>query len=189
MIDFDFKELSPADVLEEWQEWFNSDHTQEYTRSGRKIEIAELRDSIEQGKKQGNQVTLGIRDTQKNHIFGTVKLGPIDQIHGLADFAVFIGDKNYLGKGLSSSLIESGSEMAFERHAVRKLHSGILERNIASLKAYTRAGWIAEGVLRSHYHNNGVYQDWIMISKYNPRLYSGDEFSTHAIDLAQYLDK
>jgi RimJ/RimL family protein N-acetyltransferase len=189
MIEFDFKELSPEDVLEEWQEWFNSDHTQEYTRSGRKIKIAELKDSIERGKKQGNLLTFGIRDVQKDQIFGTAKLGPIDHFHGLADFAIFIGDKNYLGKGLSSRLIELGCAMAFEKYEVRKLHSGILERNTASLKAYTRAGWIAEGVLRSHYKNNGVYQDWIMISKYDPRFYSGEEFNTHAIDLAKYLKK
>ena len=188
MIQFEFRELSPSDVLDSWQSWYDSEHTKYYTRSGRKMNVTELRHSIELGREQGNQFTLGIFDTSTNLAIGTAKLGPIDPIHHLADFAVFIGNPHYLGKGLSSLLIAEGSKLAFSKYSVRKLHSGILANNIASIKAYTRAGWVVEGVLESHYVNNGQIQDWLLISKFSPNSPNYDSTRSHAVDLEKYLN-
>lgn len=185
---FEFLELKPSDVQDSWQSWYNSDHTKHYTRSGRSMDVVELRHSIEVGNKEGNQFTLGIVDTSTNATIGTAKLGPIDRTHGLADLAILIGDSNYLGKGLSSQLIAQASALAFSKYQVRKLHGGILAGNIPSLKAYTRAGWVAEGVLRGHYRNNGKVQDWILISKHSPDSEYFDGNSSHAIDLNPYLN-
>lgn len=185
---FEFRELSPSDVLDSWQSWYDSDHTQYYTRSGRKMNVSELRLSIQLGQDQGNQFTLGIFDTSTNLAIGTAKLGPIDPVHNLADFAIFIGNQDYLGKGLSTRLIAEGSELAFTKYSVRKLHGGILANNIASIKAYTRAGWIVEGVLESHYVNNGQIQDWLLISKFPPNSSNYDLKRGHAVDLEKYLN-
>lgn len=185
---FEFRELVPSDVQDSWQVWYDSDHTKHYTRSGRKMNVVELRNSIEAGNKAGNQFTLGIFDTTTNTAVGTAKLGPIDPIHGLADLAIFIGNPSYLGKGLSSPLIEHVSNLAFSKYNVRKLHGGILAENIPSIKAYTRAGWIVEGVLRGHYNNNGKVQDWLLISKFGPDSEHFDPDRTHAVDLNQYTN-
>lgn len=188
MYTFEFRELAPSDVQDSWQAWYDSAHTKHYTRSGRKLNVNELRQSIETGINQGNQFTLGIFDTTTDSAIGTAKLGPIDPIHGLADLALFIGDQRYLGKSLSSPLIEHASNIAFSKYGVRKLHGGILAKNIASIKAYTRAGWIVEGVLKGHYNNNGELQDWLLISKFRPDSEHYNIARTHAVDINLYLN-
>lgn len=188
MDNFEFRELLPSDVQDSWQVWYDSEHTKYYTRTGRRMSVEELRLSIESGNREGNQFTLGIFDLSTQAAIGTAKLGPIDAIHGLADFAIFIGDRQYLGKGLSSYLIARGSELAFSKYKVRKLHSGILADNIPSIKAYTRAGWIVEGVLKGHYENSGKIQDWMLISKFSPDSDHFDPERTHAIDINVYLN-
>jgi len=187
MLEFDLILLKPSDVKDEWQEWFDSEHTQYYTRGGRRIELQELRDSIQKGIDTGETFTFGILDKGNQKIIGTAKLGPIDKVHGLADLAVLIGDKKYLGKGLASQLIKLASDFAFEKHSVRKLHSGILEHNVPSIKAYTKAGWIVEAVLSKHYNNNGTLQDWLIISKFNPRFHSNEVSTTHQVSLDSYF--
>ena len=187
MLEFDLVLLKPSDVKDEWQKWFDSEHTPYYTRGGRRIELEELRRSIQNGIDAGDTFTYGIKDLRSEKIIGTAKLGPIDEVHGLADLAVLIGDKDYLGKGLATRLIKTASELAFERHSVRKLHSGILEHNVPSIKAYTRAGWIVEGILSKHYINNGKLQDWLIISKFNPLFHPTDVPKTHQVSLDSYF--
>jgi ribosomal-protein-alanine N-acetyltransferase len=181
MGDFDFVLLKPEDIKEDWQEWYEAEHTKYYTRGGRKIAVEELRFSVQKGLEGGDMFTYGIQEQQNKRVIGTVKIGPIDSVHGLADLAVLIGDKQFLGKGLAPLIISKASELAFKKHQVRKLHSGILERNIPSIKAYTRAGWIVEGVLRNHYVNDGLTQDWLIISRFNPALNSKDIPTGHSV--------
>lgn len=186
---FELVPLRPDDVLDEWQDWFDSDHTRYYTRSGRKLTVSELRDSIAQGSISGNLFTLGILDLSAKRYIGTAKIGPLDSIHGLADLSVLIGDQAYLGRGLAAELVKIASDWAFEQLGVRKLHSGILEHNIASIKAYTRAGWIVEGVLKKHYINDGIEQDWVMISKFNPAHLLPGEPLGHGLKIDQISAK
>ena len=186
---FEFVEISVGEVQAGWQNWYESEHTKFYTRSGRKLSVDELKNAISNNHKPGFPITLIVVDQSNGRAIGTAKLGPIDPAHGLADFAMFIGDKDYLGKGLSVALIEQGCKIAFERFGVRKLHSGILEKNIPSIKAYTRAGWLVEGIMHKQYFNDGVWQDWIIISKFNPK--NADELTpnTHRADFNPYLSK
>ena len=175
-------QLTPEDIQPEWTQWFESDHTKTYTRSGRRIQLEELRASVQKGIETKSMFTYGVRNCATSEVFGTVKIGPIDRHHGLADLAVLIGDTRYLGLGLGKKLVKMGSELAFRTFPIRKLHSGILQENIPSIKAYISAGWLIEGVLPKHYINQGVAQDWYLISKYNPNYFHTGYPKEHAVD-------
>jgi RimJ/RimL family protein N-acetyltransferase len=47
--------------------------------------------------------------------------------------------------------------------------------NVASVKAYLRADWIIEGVLKDHYLYEGKPQDRILVACFNPSIFS-DEY-------------
>ena len=44
--------------------------------------------------------------------------------------------------------------------------------NIGSVKAYLRADWIIEGILRDHYIVNGESQDRILVACFNPSIFN-----------------
>ena len=186
---FELFKLQVEDVKDEWSIWFESNRTQHYTRSGRQISVAELSKSIQEGLDSGNVFTYGIRDINRNLIIGITKIGPIDSHHGLSDISILIGDSEYLGKGLSTKFIQKLGEIAFSVHGVRKLHTGIFAKNIPSIKALTRAGWIIEAILHQHYVNNGEVQDYVLISKFNPAVHETAHQLKHAIDLNKILQK
>lgn len=163
--------LVVEDVQEDWADWFSSPHARYCTRSGREIGLVELRQSIAMGLERKDQYTFGIRYLEDESLIGTVKLGPIDTQHGTSDMAVFIGDVKFLGRGLGTEVVREATQLAFEQYGVQKLHSGVLERNAPSIKAYTKAGWMIEGVLHKHCVNEGVRQDWILISCFNPSVF------------------
>ena len=182
-MEFDLIQLTPEDIQDEWSLWFNSERTQYYSRSGRQIPLDELRETIRIGLEKQTTYTFGIFMLTAQEFIGTVKIGPIDHTHGLADLAILIGNPAYLGKGLGTTIIQKASDLAFRKFPIRKLHSGILEKNIPSIKSYTRAGWVVEGVLYKHFLNRGTPQDWYIISKFNPSNFPDGFPKSHAVEM------
>ena len=158
--------------------WFDDEDLMRfYTSSKNKITKEKLLTSIEEGKKNGNLFTYGIFTNDTFTLIGTIKLGPIHFIHRTSDLVALIGDRNYLGKGLSVDAIRLGNQLAFEKFDIRKLYSGMYESNIASIKAYTRAGWLIEGRLKGFYAVDNKNEDRILVGCFNPKYFSEAEIN------------
>lgn len=153
--------------------WFdNPDLMKYYTNSKKKITRSILVNAINEGRKNENNYTYFIVNTESNQIIGTIKLGPINKAHKIADLVALIGEKGNFGKGIGTEAIQLGIKLAFEVYDIRKLFGGMYASNIASIKAYTRAGWLVEGVLKGHYLNNNQSEDRILVGCFNPKYFS-----------------
>ncbi|MGL2964121.1 GNAT family N-acetyltransferase [Flavobacterium sp. RSB2_4_14] len=172
------REINISDISDTVMAWFDDEELMKfYTSSKNKITKEKLLSSIEEGKKDGNLFTYGIFTNDANILIGTIKLGPIHFIHKTSDLVALIGDRNYLGKGLSVDAISLGNQLAFEKFNLRKLYGGMYESNIASIKAYTRAGWLVEGRLKGFYEVEGRNEDRILVGCFNPRYFSEEEIN------------
>lgn len=172
------REISIDDITDAVMAWFDDEELMKfYTSSKNKITKEKLLSSIEEGKKTGNLFTYGIFTNDTNTLIGTIKLGPIHFIHRTSDLVALIGDRNYLGKGLSVDAISLGNQLAFEKFDLRKLYGGMYESNIASIKAYTRAGWLIEGRLKGFYMVDDKNEDRILVGCFNPKYFSETEIN------------
>lgn len=172
------KEINISEIDDTVMAWFDDDELMKfYTSSKNKITKEKLLSSIEEGKKAENLYTYGIYINFTDKLIGTIKIGPIHFIHRTADLVVLIGDRNYLGKGLSVDAISLGNQLAFEKFNIRKLYGGMYESNIASIKAYTRAGWLIEGRLKGFYMVDDKNEDRILVSCFNPKYFSEEEIN------------
>lgn len=172
------KEIKISDIDDSVMNWFEDAELMKfYTSSKNKITKEGLLLSIEEGKKAGNLFTYGIYMNGTKKLIGTIKLGPIHTIHRTSDLVVLIGDRNYLGKGLSVDAISLGNQLAFEKFNIRKLHGGMYESNIPSIKSYTRAGWLIEGRLKGFYWVDNKNEDRILVGCFNPNYFPEDEIS------------
>lgn len=172
------REINIADITDSVMTWFDDEELMKfYTSSKNKITKEKLLSSIEEGKMNGNLFTYGIFINDTNTLIGTIKLGPIHFIHKTSDLVALIGDRNYLGKGLSVDAISLGNQLAFEKFDIRKLYGGMYESNIASIKAYTRAGWLIEGRLKGFYMVDGKNEDRILVGCFNPNYFSEAEIN------------
>lgn len=172
------KEIVISDINDEVMAWFDDEELMRfYTSSKNKITKDKLLSSIEEGKNAGNLFTYGIFTNDTDTLIGTIKLGPIHFVHKTSDLVALIGDRNYLGKGLSVDAISLGNELAFKKFDLRKLYGGMYESNIASIKAYTRAGWLIEGRLKGFYEVEGKNEDRILVGCFNPNYFSAEEIN------------
>ena len=65
----------------------------------------------------------------------------------------------------------TGIALAFDEYDLRKLSAGISSDNIGSLKAYTRAGFEVEGMLKGQFLIGDTVQDRIEIGCFNPKYF------------------
>lgn len=164
--------LMEKDINDEFVTWHKANHTSYYSSTKREFSRDELISDFNTGRKDNNLFYYGIHHIADDKMIGTLKIGIINHVHKLSDMVVLIGDSNYLRKGIAVEAIILGNEIAFRKHDLRKLSSGMYKNNIGSVKAYLRAGWVIEGVLRNHYVFDGEEQDRILVSCFNPSIFT-----------------
>lgn len=166
------KELLTVDELK----WFDDPNLMKfYTNSKKKIRKNDLIESIENGKKTETSFTYFVKYKATGKLIGTMKLGPITKAHKISDLVALIGERGDYGKGIGTEAIKLGTKLAFKKHDIRKLFGGMYESNIASIKAYTRAGWVVEGVLNGHYLNEGKNENRILVGCFNSKYFTQKE--------------
>ena len=168
--------LRRDDISADYCAWYenNDGHLDYFTGSGRTFDRQVLLNDYEKGVATGLWFYYLIVG-EMGEAIGNVKIGPIDLRNKTSDLVCLIGNREFLGKGLATEAIRIANEIAFTIHDIRRLHGGMYESNVASIKAYTRAGWIIEGRLKGYYWTKGVSEDRVCVACLNPKYFPGGE--------------
>jgi len=163
--------LRVSDITDEFVSWHqNGDgHLDYYTGSRRSFSRDDLITWVE-GSEQRNTFFYLIVVDGKDPV-GTIKIGPIDTQNKTSDLVCLIGSRSYIGKGLASRAIAEANNVAFEQHDIRRLQSGMYDKNIASIKAYCRAGWVIEGRMKGYYWADDTPMDRVCVACFNPKYF------------------
>ena len=167
------RELLHADVTDYYLSWFKDGVVTSFLEvDGNALTQKMVTDYIDEGIATKNYYMYAICLIENNQHIGNLKVGPINRKHAIADLVCVIGDKNYWGMGLATEAITLGNKIAFEKYNIRKLHGQIYADNIGSIKAYCKAGWIIEGVIKGRYLVNGKQMDQVLVSCNNPNFFN-----------------
>lgn len=171
-IEISLEALSLNDIDEEYCSWYQNDdgHLNYFTGSNRVFNSEVLVQDFTEGINSGRWYYYLIKNEAGQKI-GNIKIGPIDLKNKTSDLVCLIGNRDFLGKGLSTKAIILANTIAFEKHDIRRLHGGMYASNVPSIKAYTRAGWIVEATFRGYYWVNGVAEDRVCVACFNSRYF------------------
>ena len=183
------EELNEIHFDDEYVSWHKSEHAVFYTASRRVFTKEDLLLEYERGKDQNNIYHYGIFHKKDKRLIGVLKLGVINWNDRTSDMIVFIGNKDYLGKGYAEQAINLGNNIAFSKHNLRKLYGGMFKENIGSVKAYLKTGWIIEGVLKNQYVHNESEQDRILVACFNPELYKDSYYKKGLYSFEEVYNK
>lgn len=160
--------LVESDITEAYAAWFHDESVTRFLES-RDLSVSECRAFFREGLRTQRWFMYAIE--LESAVVGTAKIGPIAHEHQTSDLVTVIGTSSAWGKGVGREAIRLATEIAFTEHGIRKLSGGVCSGNIASIRAYTEAGWVVEGRLRGHYLINGEVQDHVLISCFNPSFF------------------
>lgn len=152
--------LSADDNLEDYVNWLNDQDTTLYMGSGRFPVTREgIKSYIEKYNSGKDGMLLGVFLKESSKHIGNITLHNIDWRNSRAEIGIIIGDKSCRGKGYATEAISLIAKHAFERLNLNKLCAGMEEGNEPSKRAFEKAGFKVEGVLRRHFYLNGLYRD------------------------------
>ena len=121
--------------------------------------LKDIKNFISECVKSSDKLLMGIFLEKNQRHIGNTKLGSININQKNADVGFFIGDVKERGKGYATKAIDLLCNYAFNIIGLKKITAGTYAENIASQKALLNAGFVQEGVLRSHLSWNGKRQD------------------------------
>lgn len=163
------RDVRLSDVNENYYRWMNDPEVIKYIESRFfPVSIEALEEYVKEKDKDKDSIFLAIIYKENQKHIGNIKLGPINRIHRLADIGIIIGEKDYWGKGCAAESIRLISNYAFRTLNLHKLTAGCYKGNVASGKAFEKAGFIKEGVRKAHVFSEGKYQDILQYGLINP---------------------
>lgn len=99
-----------------------------------------------------------IIETKDSHLdIGTVFIKNIDEYNRKAEFGIMIGEDGARGKGYGTAATNQMLKIAFEENNMNRIYLHVLEENLAGIKAYLKAGFINEGLLREEFRRGNQY--------------------------------
>ncbi len=87
----------------------------------------------------------------------------------VGETGIFI-DPNHHGKGIATQAIKLLVKKGFEELNLVRISSSMRLDNYAVQKTVERNGFIKEGILKKYYKINGIYTDFYIYAKINPKF-------------------
>lgn len=116
-------------------------------------------------KKDSRNNNFAIINEDGKHI-GSASLDKVDTQHKSALFGIVIGEKNEWGKGYAQECVKILADYLFKKLKFNRLTLHVASENKPAIAAYTKAGFVQEGLLRRAEWNlvTKKFQDTIVMS-------------------------
>lgn len=124
-----------------------------------------LRRFVEGCSRHPDQHLFGIFLATDDRHIGNIKL-QVDVRHGRGDIGVVVGDSAQRGLGRGVEAIEAACRYGFEELGLDKITAGCYAPNVASVKAFTRAGFAIEATRPSHYVFEDARVDGVFMARF-----------------------
>lgn len=115
----------------------------------------------------GRVVQMMIVEFETDKPIGSVYVRDIDMEHKKAEYGIFIGELDYLGKGYGTEAAELMIDYAFEYLGLHKLMLRVYAENERAIKSYEKAGFVKEAYLKDDVCVQGKYRDIVLMAIIN----------------------
>ena len=166
------KNITSSDNLDRYLAWLSDESINQFLelRFNLPSDVAELRQFVNSINDSNDSIFFGIFDTKTDTHVGNIKMGPINEYHGVADLGLLIGEKAFWGLGYGSEAIGLVCDYAFHTLGLAKLTAGCYAANTGSMKAFLKQGFVQEGSLSKQWLCDGERQDGYLFGRTNPQL-------------------
>ena len=108
-------------------------------------------------------ILLGIFDNETDKHIGNITFQEIDWINRRAFIAYMLGDKEFSGKGIITQAVLMMMFYGFQKLNFDRIHGGVSELHVASIRICQKVGLLEEGRMRNHILRNGEASDILVV--------------------------
>jgi len=146
------------------QPWINDPDIRHTIRRYRPINLQTEEEFIAQANADEHSLVLGIALTDGDRLIGGTGLHDIDYRNRDASFGIIMGVPSEQGKGHGTEATRLIVRHAFETLNLNRVWLQVYEDNLRGIRAYEKAGFRKEGVLRQDVFRAGRYWDTIVMA-------------------------
>lgn len=118
---------------------------------------------FEKIQQDDTRIDLAICATENDELLGDLTIIDIDKHNNKAGFRIALHDKKYFGKGYGTEAVEIAIRYAFKELQLNRLQLEVYSHNPRGYRAYEKAGFKQEGVIRQSLYYNNQYSDEIIM--------------------------
>lgn len=118
---------------------------------------------VKQAADESNVVCI-ILDKKSRGPIGFAGLYDLHFTARSAEFRIFIGEKKFWGMGYGTEVTELFTFYGFDRLNLNRIYLGVTSENKGGAKAYEKAGFTQEGILKDDIYRNSRYYDSIRMA-------------------------
>lgn len=147
--------------------WRNTDFVQKNFIYRQSFTIESHEQWIQEVVNKGKAIQYIIYEKLTNISIGSVYLRDIDQENSKAEYGIFIGIKEALGKGFGSEAAKLIIQYGFQELNLHKIFLRVFSNNIRAIKSYEKAGFIKEAYLREEVRIDNIFYDIVRMAIIN----------------------
>lgn len=147
--------------------WRNTDFVRQNFIYREPFTVEGHRNWVETMIKTGKVVQF-IICTKEDKPIGSVYLRDIDREHRKAEYGIFIGEEDALGKGYGTRAAKLMLAYAFEELKLHKVMLRLLAGNERAKRSYEKAGFVQEAYLKDEVFLDGAFRDVILMAHLAP---------------------
>lgn len=154
-------EPAEAEALWRWYHdpevtrWMSGGHPQSLASSIKRIE--------ERPRNEYGNVLLGIETLEDGRLIGAVVLRDAEPETGCAELDIYIGEKEYWGRGFATDAMRTACRYGFEAMRLHKITLYVATENHAAHHVYRKVGFVEEGRLRQVHRLGGQWHDMFVM--------------------------
>ncbi|MEM5948041.1 GNAT family N-acetyltransferase [Spirochaetia bacterium 38H-sp] len=137
--------INPEDA-EKFTTWLNDPEVTRYLKTA--THIISLHGEKEFLQNLAKEHVYTIVDIKTDNPIGTVGLAQMDHINRTAEIGIFIGDKNYWGKGYGTEAMSLLLDYAFKTLDLYSIFLRVYEYNERAIRSYKKIGFKQIGTRR-----------------------------------------
>jgi RimJ/RimL family protein N-acetyltransferase len=118
---------------------------------------------------QADKLNLSIQ-TKDGRNIGFIGLQGVDSRSRRAELWIYIGDKEFWGKGIGEDAVRTLCKYAFEQMNLYRLWLECNPEFSQVTKCYEKVGFKQEGILRHGYYRNGKFRDTCIMALLRPEF-------------------
>ncbi len=153
------------EYLPKYVEWLNDWQVAQFLMPGTPAPM-NLEDEttwFENRSKSKDSFVFAILTLDENKLIGNCGLHNVDLKNRKAVFGIFIGDKNYWGKGYGTDATRTLLRFGFEELGLNRVELEVYAFNPRAQRAYEKAGFRRDGVHRQGLYRDGKFHDEIIM--------------------------
>ena len=105
-----------------------------------------------------------IVDITNEKLIGYTGISQISQVNLSGEYFIFIGDKSYHGKGVGTFITKKIIQDGFQKLGLNRIMLTVSEKNVGAIKAYTKANFKTEGVMKQAFYRDGQFHNKIIMA-------------------------